>query len=312
MADGLKRAANSATVLRWRDATPDDPRRAPFDEVEFDELDIEFDSRHKVIWCYQKHTERPNFTPGLLRDVRAFQRSLPQMSDVGGEDREPGFQYLVWASRLPEVFNLGGDLSLIARLVRSRDHEGLLSYARACIDICYANSINLDLPIITIGLVQGDALGGGFEAALSNDLVIAEEDAKFGFPEVLFNLFPGMGGYSFLARRVGAKLAEQLIFSGRVYGVAELHEMGVVDILADRGKGEDAVYEYIAKHARHHNAHRAIYKVRRRFHPLTYEELADVIDIWVEAALAIGETNIRRMERLALAQERRKKLAEGR
>ena len=55
---------------------------------------------------------------------------------------------------------------------------------------------SFNLPFTTISLVQGDALGGGFEAALCGDIIIAEKQARFGFPEVLFNLFPGMGAYN--------------------------------------------------------------------------------------------------------------------
>ena len=56
----------------------------------------------------------------------------------------------------------------------------------------YGNSAAFHTPLITIALVQGDALGGGFECALSFDVLIAERSAKMGLPEVLFNLFPGM------------------------------------------------------------------------------------------------------------------------
>ena len=51
--------------------------------------------------------------------------------------------------------------------------------------------------------MQGECLGGGFEAALSSDVIVAEKSARFGFPEILFNLFPGMGAYSFLERKIG-------------------------------------------------------------------------------------------------------------
>jgi DSF synthase len=57
----------------------------------------------------------------------------------------------------------------------------------------YENIIHLDRDVTTIALVQGDALGGGFETALSSNVLIAERSAKLGFPEILFNLFPGMG-----------------------------------------------------------------------------------------------------------------------
>ena len=62
-----------------------------------------------------------------------------------------------------------------------------------------------------------------------------------GLPEILFNLFPGMGAYSLLARRIGLRAAEELILSGKVLPAAKLHEMGIVDVLAKDGEGEAAV-----------------------------------------------------------------------
>ena len=61
----------------------------------------------------------------------------------------------------------------------------------------------------TIALVQGDALGGGMELALSCHTIVAEEGVGMGLPEVLFGLFPGMGAYSFLCKRVSPQLAER-------------------------------------------------------------------------------------------------------
>jgi DSF synthase len=156
-----------------------------------------------------------------------------------------------------------------------------------------------------MALVQGDALGGGFECALSFDLIVAEKSAKMGLPEVLFNLFPGMGAYSFLSRKIGTMAAEKMIMSGKVYTAEELHGMGVVDILAEDGEGEIATAEYIERNSRKHNAHTAIYRSRRRVNPVTYEELRDVVDIWVDAALKLTEPDLRKMARLTSAQDRR-------
>ncbi len=57
----------------------------------------------------------------------------------------------------------------------------------------YRNRSLPGLPFVTVALVEGDALGGGFEAALSCDVIVATPQAKFGFPEVLFHLFPAWG-----------------------------------------------------------------------------------------------------------------------
>jgi DSF synthase len=126
-----------------------------------------------------------------------------------------------------------------------------------------------------------------------------------GLPEILFNLFPGMGAYSLLSRKLDPARAERMILSGRIYSTPELHEMGLVDVLADDGHGEDAVRHYIARNARRHRVQRSLCEVRRRIHPLTFAELQDVTEMWVEAALRLEEIDLRKMERLMAAQQRR-------
>jgi DSF synthase len=179
------------------------------------------------------------------------------------------------------------------------------AYAYACIEVIFGNTEAFRTPVITIALVQGDALGGGFECALSFDLIVAEKSAKMGLPEILFNLFPGMGAYSFLSRKIGIVAAEKMIMSGKIYTAKELHDLGVVDILAEDGEGEMIVREYIDRNSRKHNAHRAIYRARRRCNPVPYEELRDIVDIWVDAALELKEPDLRKMARLTTAQSRR-------
>lgn len=269
----------------------------------YDELEVELDPSTRTYWCHFKPQGRPSFTPGLLHDLKRMQASLRQL----GADQQArhAIEYFVVASRLRKTFNLGGDLTLFADCIRRGDRERLRSYAVACIDVLHENAVSYGLPLVTIGLVQGDALGGGFEAALSCDVIIAERSAKFGLPEVLFNLFPGMGAYSFLSRRLDAARAEKIILSGKVFDAAELQAMGLVDVLAEDGEGETAVRDYTARHGRRHNAQRSLYEVKRRVQPLPYQELEDVIDIWVAAALALKESDLRRMERLTQAQNRR-------
>jgi DSF synthase len=207
---------------------------------------------------------------------------------------------------------MGGDLRLIARLVRDRDRDGLIDYATACIDLVHDNAVGLGLPIVTVSLVQGDALGGGFEAAVSSNFVIAEKRAKFGLPEILFNLFPGMGGYSLIARRIGAAQAERMMLSGRIYGAEQLYELGLVDVLAEDGEGEQAVMDFIARHSRSHGALHSVVQARWRVNPLTYEELHDIAMMWVDTAMALGKPDLNRMERLATAQDRRREAAQAR
>jgi DSF synthase len=214
------------------------------------------------------------------------------------------FDYFVFASRTPGVFNLGGDLVLFRQAIERGDREELRRYAHACVEAGYANHTGYDNRVVTMALIQGDALGGGFESALSCDMIVAERSAKFGLPEVLFNLFPGMGAYSFLSRRIGPVRTEEMIMSGRIYTAEEMHALGVVQVLAEDGAGETAVREYIARHRTRHNAHSALYQARRLVNQVTLSELRDVTDLWVDAALRLSEQDLRKMARLAAAQDR--------
>lgn len=267
----------------------------------FENLNIEIEQKSRTFWCHMRPQERPSFTPALLADLADMQRSLAAMFTGG----ELPIRYYVLASELPGIFNLGGDLTVLADKIRKQDRASLVRYARACIDVLYNNAVSFNLPVVTIALVQGDALGGGFEAALSCDVIIAERGARFGLPEVLFNLFPGMGAYSFLARRLDGARAERMILSGRIYSAEELFDMGVVQHLAEPGHGEVTVRDFIERSARRHNAQSAVFRVGRRVSPLSYEELRDVTDLWVEAALNLRESDLRKMMRLTAAQNRR-------
>jgi DSF synthase len=185
-----------------------------------------------------------------------------------------------------------------------RDRGQLEQYARLCVDDLYPWNRNFDLPVTTISLVQGSALGGGFEAALASSVLIAEESSRMGFPEVLFNLFPGMGAYSFLQRKVGRRITEELITSGNTYTARQLFDMGVVDVITPDGTGEAAVYSYVRRHARGGNGRRAFEQVRREFEAVTREELDRVTAMWVDAAIKLEERDLKMMDRLVRAQQR--------
>lgn len=267
------------------------------------------DPEFGVKWYSMDPTPRPCFTSELLADFKKFGQTISQSTDGGnGQHQGEKIRYVVLTSRFPGVFSYGGDLSFFIQMIRENSREGLSKYAKACVDAMYSCWVGYHSDVVTIALVQGAAFGGGFEAALGNHVIIAEKDSRFGLPEVLFNLFPGMGAYPLLARRLGSGGAEKMILSGRVYTATELHGMGVVDVLAENGEGEKAVYEYINANRRKMNAFQSILKVRKRYFPITYGEMIDVAEIWVDAALKLEEKELKLMERLVRGQD---KLAAG-
>ena len=267
---------------------------------QYEQLSTRYEVETQCLWYAMHADPRPCFNPTLLSEIAAFQQEVGELA----RRKQLPVSYLVLASDVPGVFNLGGDLNLFQHHILQRDRVGLTAYAKACIDVLYANAVHLHLPITTISLVQGSALGGGFEAALSSSVLIAERGTELGLPEILFNLFPGMGAYSLLARKLDMRRAEELITAGRLFSAEELHELGVVDVLAEPGEGEQAVRQFIRQHHRSRNGLQAIARVREYLNPVTYEELMDIAHIWVEAALNLTSRDLRMMGKLVGAQNR--------
>lgn len=271
----------------------------------FSTLRVESDPAGASHWMYMHsdiaHGVRPCFRTELMEDMWSYLSSITLREDqrAGGHLR-----HVVLASDAP-AFNLGGDLNLFAQLIRAGDRERLLSYARRCIDGVYHLHTGLGGDVRTIALVQGDALGGGLELALSCHHIVAEEGAEMGLPEVLFGLFPGMGAYSFLSRRVSPQVAEKIILEGRIYRAEELHRLGVVDVLAPRGGGAEAVNALIQDQQRSPVSHLALNAVRTMANPVSRDELMNITELWVDSALRLGDKSLRMMERIVRAQIRR-------
>lgn len=273
--------------------------------VNLDHLSIRYEPECGAVWAEMRYPGRPCMTPGLLRDLRQAQETISRLVPDPDEAATDSPRYQILSSESSEVFNLGGDLAHFVTAIRNGNAQALFDYAKACIDILYHSATGYGRSLTTIALVRGEALGGGFEAALSSNVLIAERNAKFGFPETLFGLFPGMGAFSFLARRLTPAMAKRVIQSGNIYSAEELYRMGVVDTVVPDGAGIEAVYDLIRHRQTRATGFRGLDRVMEQFNPIAYDELLEVISIWVETAMSLSDKNLRLMEYLLRAQEKR-------
>lgn len=276
---------------------------APILDRKFDEITLRFDPSDAIFWCFMNQKGRPSYTYSLGAEIQQVQDWIE--ANHGHSAVDDRLRWFVCGSKTPGIYNLGGDLRHFASCIRTGDLEAMRHYAETCVRMQHSFAGSFGAPIITMALVQGDALGGGFEHALAFDLIVAEKSARMGLPEIVFNLFPGMGAYSFLSRRIGRKATEEMILSGKIYTAEELYAMGVIDVLAEDGMGEAAVVDYIREHKHRFAAERAVYRARRVANPVSLEELMDITHIWAETAMQLTDADVRKMERLADAQERR-------
>ncbi|MFJ9158527.1 enoyl-CoA hydratase/isomerase family protein [Streptomyces griseoviridis] len=156
--------------------------------------------------------------------------------------RDPGVRVTVLTSTHERAFCVGADLK-----ERNALSDADLLKQRPVARAAYGGV--LDLPMPTIAAVHGFALGGGFELALSCDVIVADRSAVVGLPEVSVGVIPGGGGTQLLPRRVGTARAAELIFTARRLDAAEAADLGLVDQLVDVGRDRDEALALAARMA---------------------------------------------------------------
>lgn len=235
-----------------------------------------------------------------LAGLTEMQRVLDDIAENPGLVR-----HLVLSSDVTGVFNFGGDLALFVLLVRAQDVDSLKMYGRRCIDLVWWLEHAARRGVHTTVLVQGDTLGGGLESVLPFHKVIFERSAQAGFPEVLFNLFPGMGAWPLTIRKAGFAVANDMILSGRLFTGEQLLRRSLVDLVVDDGTGEEAILEVVRSVEPRLRGTLSALTAQRMAAPITYESLLATVELWAESALMLTTRDLRLMERLARAQVRK-------
>ncbi len=274
--------------------------KIPDDLYSLTELDVLYKSPNAALWTFMNPASRPSFTPSLLKNFETWQTLIA----AGFGPTKVPLRYMILGSRCPDVFCYGGDLELFQNLIRQRDRAALVRYGHRCCAILDRNIRALGIDMLTVGLVQGAALGGGFEALLSFDFVIAERHATFGLPEIMFGLYPGMGAHALLTRKLGSAMADRIILSNQTYTAQEMYDLGIVHTVVETGEGQKAVREFIKKSERRHAGLVGARKATKRVWRLELEELNQITEMWADAALELREHDLKMMSRLVAAQAR--------
>ena len=274
-----------------------------------DHISLEFDATERTFWALMHASaaqqERPCCSLPIIEDGIAIQEFV---ANYAANTRD-GRSYLVLGSQ-SKAYSLGGDLALFVRCIREQDRETLLKYALRCVDAVHGFQ-DVAPSVHTIALIQGDALGGGLEVALSCNTIIAERNAMLGFPEVLFNLFPGMGAYSLLCRRMPAQQAKRMVLDGNLWTAEEMHARGVVDVLVEPGQGPAAVRELVRRQRNAGRAADVVDGIHARASKVPLEELQDITTRWVDAAMQLEDRSLKVIERILRAQAKNFACGEG-
>lgn len=151
---------------------------------------------------------------------------------------------VVLSSSRTKAFCVGADLK-----ERNRLTDDELRWQRPTARAAYRSILDINVP--TVAAVEGYAMGGGFELALSCDLIVAANSAVFALPEVSVGVIPGGGGTQLLLRRVGWNRAADVIFTARRVAADEAHTMGMIDRVTEPGEARTAALEMAGTIAGH-------------------------------------------------------------
>jgi DSF synthase len=257
---------------------------------------IQVDSNRSILWLL---IGSPNELHYSYKTVCSFHESLNTIISTITNEK---LKYVILTSAHKEVWNMGGDLEMFANSVLHRKEDVIKDYAHKCVEVLAVINNGFYNDVIVISVIQGNAFGGGFECALSGGYIIAEEHAKFCFPEVLFGTFPGMGAYSFLTRRLGFTKAHEMITSGKKWTAYEMQKLGLVNFVCKTGRASETILEKIEK-----NELKNVNPFEKICCQVSVVELKEIVDIWLETTLKLDTRKIEFMQKLADAQKAKMK-----
>ena len=265
-------------------------------------LEVAVDRKTASIWCARSENAAASVTLTQLKEARAIDEKIAA-GDYGN------LRFKVLSSRQPGVFSLGGDLAFFADCIEKSNRAALAEYAAMAARAVWSNvSAYGRRRVVSVAVVQGEAQGGGFEAALSCNTLVAEKGTSFGFPEPLFGMFPGMGGELLLKSRLDAELSERMVRSTNRYSAEFLFQIGVVDYLAEPGMGIICAQQLIEQALSEPEGSTATRMKGRQesLDLIPFSALLDSVEAWTERAFELTSRNLRSMRYILEAQARRR------
>jgi enoyl-CoA hydratase/carnithine racemase len=194
---------------------------------------VDVEPRGEGVWLLR--LDRPD-----ARNALAPELMEELASELERLDADPEARCLVIAGS-DEVFAAGADI----RSLRERTFEESMRHPAASF---WPRVAAVKTPIIAA--VSGWALGGGFELALSCDLIVASETAEFGQPEITLGIIPGGGGTQRLARVIGKQRTMELVITGRRIDAHEAASLGLVNAVVKKREWLDQALELAGRIAR--------------------------------------------------------------
>lgn len=261
-----------------------------------EQLSTYYDTNYEALWCVLKPQPVPAFTTTLLNNIRTIQDMIAEHCY---SQKASGPKYIIWVSERPEVFNLGIDLDHVVELIVNKDKKNLDNYIQLCIDVFYINLLKLDIkPTISISLIRGKAFGGGLEAALTSDIIFAEEGSRCCFPEARYNLLPTLGFLTMLLRQVSNSHFISHFLEGGCIPLKDLEELKLIEKIVPTGHGIETIQNFIRHNHKKHRVYSYLYTEKAKSVIVSPKEISEFKRMWLDTALNLSQNDIKKLKRL--------------
>jgi DSF synthase len=269
-------------------------------------LSLAYEADLKTLWATMNPLPVPCFTADLIGSVLRVGAGLSSLQGGAADDVDRPVKFVVFKSARRGVFNLGGDLAFFLQSIEAGDFDAVLNYGRSCVLGCHGMANGFCAGVVTVALVQGMALGGGFESACACDFLVGEKSSVYQLPELQFGTFPGAGAANIMRSRLGSKTMLKLVVEGRRLGHDEASSLGIVDYGADDGDGERLLRELIGGRFLHrHAAISSFCRNLRDGEAITIDGLYAEAERWARTAMQVSQADIETMKRIVAVQKKK-------
>lgn len=266
------------------------------------EVEIAYESAIKTLWVTIRPELKPVFTLQLLDSLVKIQSAIVALWGAPDQYHRAPVRFLAFRGTGP-FFTLGGDLDFYLDCLAKNDRAALAEYARLSAEGAIWNTGGLNGLVVTLSTIHAKAIGGGIDAPRSCNVMIAEEQASFVYPEIKFNHFP-ITAVAILSRRMGPRAAEKLLMSGEEMSAEAFMEAGGLEAVVPTGTGEAWIRKYCADTLPIHAARTALFRAFNRRAGDLREELSHLGQIWTDCMLRLSPSAISKLQRIAQTQDR--------
>ena len=266
------------------------------------ETQLAYDPEIKTLWVTIRPELKPVFTLQLLDSLVKIQTAIIALWGAPDQYHRAPVRFLAFRGAGP-FFTLGGDLDFYLDCLAKNDRAALAEYARLSGAGAVLNASGLNGLVVTMSTIHAKAIGGGIDAPRSCNIMIAEEQASFVYPEIKFNHFP-ITAVAILSRRMGPRAAERMLLSGEEMSAQAFMDAGGLEAVVPTGTGEAWIRKYAHDSLPVHAAKTALFAAFNRRAGDLQEELHHLGEIWTDCMLRLNPSAISKLQRIAQTQDR--------